>query len=132
MASSSEFPGVDLGMLAVDLAGTLSRYDYPIDICDADIEPNLPGFLRACLATAKGTEPPVSAPARTVQVKVKDTYGQYRVYPASPDAFRFAKIAGTKTFAPQDLAAIRELGYEITIAAESPRLPGGFGDATVI
>lgn len=73
----------------------------------------------------------VPAP-RTCQVKVRCTYGQDRVYPASPDAFRLARLAGTKTFEPRHLDVIRELGYEITMASESPRLPDGFGHATVI
>lgn len=42
-----EFPGVDLGMLAYDIAKMLSRYEYPVDAASTDIRPALPAFLRA-------------------------------------------------------------------------------------
>ena len=50
-----EFPGVDLDMLAYDIAKMLSRYEYPVDAASTDIRPALPAFLRAITAGAAGT-----------------------------------------------------------------------------
>ena len=49
-AVSTEFPGISLGLLAYDIADLLDRGQYPIGAADSDIEPALPGFLRAILA----------------------------------------------------------------------------------
>jgi hypothetical protein len=53
---SGEFPGVDLDMLASDIAGMLARYEYPVDAASTDIRPALPAFLRAVTASAAAGE----------------------------------------------------------------------------
>jgi hypothetical protein len=45
-----EFPGVSMGLLAYDISDLIGRAEYPIEISQDDIEPNLPAFLRACVA----------------------------------------------------------------------------------
>ena len=51
----------------------------------------------------------------TIKVQIRSVYGRDTVYPACPDAARFASIAGTKTLCDHTLRMIRELGYEIVI-----------------
>lgn len=119
-----------LGVLAYDISEAIAKnaddgYRLP-DIGQSDIEPNLPAFLAACQATADGV------PVPAVQVEVRDVYGTPKVYPANSCARLFAKLTRTKTFRAEDLDVIRELGFDVTMARESLRLPDGFGDATVI
>jgi hypothetical protein len=120
---------LNLGLLAYDIADLLSRFEYPLDISQSDIEPNLRDFLDACLATPGGHP---QASRRRVLVEVRNSYGRDLVYPADGTARIFAKIAGTRTFSPAGLDLIRQLGYEITMRQDSPRLPDGYGHAEVI
>lgn len=53
-----------------------------------------------------------------IKVHVRSVYGNDLVYPACPDAKRFAEIAGTKTLSHSVLCLIEALGY--TITAVSP------------
>lgn len=53
-----------------------------------------------------------------IKVEVRSVYGNSLVYPACPDARRFADIAGTKTLNHSVLCLIEALGY--TITAVSP------------
>lgn len=55
----------------------------------------------------------------TIKVEIWNVCGRDTVYPACPDAARFAAIAGTKTLGDHVLRMIRELGYEIQV--EHPR-----------
>jgi hypothetical protein len=41
----------DIKMLASDIAGEFSSIDYHIDVTGDAVEPNLPAFIEACLAT---------------------------------------------------------------------------------
>jgi hypothetical protein len=52
----ADFPGVDLEMLANDVADMLSRLGYPIDVASTDIRPALPAFLREITASAAASE----------------------------------------------------------------------------
>ncbi|HZT12702.1 MAG TPA: hypothetical protein VFA29_07855 [Candidatus Baltobacteraceae bacterium] len=56
----------------------------------------------------------------TIQIEVKNVYGELKVYPACEKAALFAKIAGTKTLTHHTLCQIEALGYEIINATESP------------
>lgn len=69
----------------------------------------------------------VTVSTRTVRVRTREDYGTPRVYPDCATGRLFARLTGKRTFSPQDLNAIRELGYTITMAAEAPRLPDGYG-----
>lgn len=51
-AGEDEFPGVDLDLLAYDIADMLGRCGYPVDAADCHIRPELPAFLRAITANA--------------------------------------------------------------------------------
>ena len=48
----ADFPGVDLDMLAYDIADLLERNGYPVDVASTHIRPALPAFLQAALASA--------------------------------------------------------------------------------
>lgn len=48
-----------------------------------------------------------------IKVQVRSVYGNDLVYPACPDAARFAEIAGTKTLSHSVLCLIEALGYTI-------------------
>lgn len=54
----------------------------------------------------------------TIEVLVKDQYGQRVYHPQNDNAYLFAKIAGTKTLTNSTLAYAKELGYEITFSYE--------------
>jgi hypothetical protein len=53
-----KFPGVNMGLLAYDISEAIDHGEYPglDDISFSEIEPNLPAFLAACLATAAEAE----------------------------------------------------------------------------
>ena len=51
----------------------------------------------------------------SITVEIRQVYGQDTVYPADDTARAFTKLTGRKTFTPRDLAAIRELGYAVTV-----------------
>ncbi len=55
----------------------------------------------------------------TIQIEVRNVYGQIKVYPACEKARHFAKIAGTTTLTHATLSEIEALGYEIVNATES-------------
>lgn len=51
--------------------------------------------------------------AQTIKITVRDVYGVPTIYPACPDAVRFAEIAGTKTLTERTLRLVQALGYTI-------------------
>jgi hypothetical protein len=64
-----------------------------------------------------------------VLVEVRDVYGTPKVYPADDTARTFTALTRTKTFRPEDLDAIRTLGYTILVDSDV-RLPDGYGPAS--
>ena len=50
-------------------------------------------------------------------VKVKNVYGQEKVYPICEKAKTFARIAGTKTLTTETIGLIKSLGYTLTAQA---------------
>jgi hypothetical protein len=53
MSKPSVPPGIDLDMLAEDLAGCISKYGYAeagFDVIGEAIRPALPAFIAACLS----------------------------------------------------------------------------------
>jgi hypothetical protein len=44
--------------------------------------------------------------------RIREAYGNVRAYPVTREATLLCNLAGTKTLRPQDLATIRELGFE--------------------
>ena len=60
----------------------------------------------------------------TVQVRVKNVYGEDKVYPASTTACILAEIAGTKTITAHTMQLIRQLGCTVEVLTGT--LPAGF------
>lgn len=45
--------GIDFDLLAYDISDMLSRNEYPLDVCAADILPALGDFLSAIISNAQ-------------------------------------------------------------------------------
>ena len=58
----------------------------------------------------------------SITVKIKNVYGEDKVYPVSERAKMFANIAGTKTLTDYTIAKIKELGYTIYVNVERQTL----------
>jgi hypothetical protein len=58
-------------------------------------------------------------PARTVTVRIKNVYGVEKVYPACPQAKLFTDISGTATLRPNDIKAIKMLGYGVVVEQQT-------------
>jgi hypothetical protein len=52
---------------------------------------------------------------KTVQVEIKNVYGSKVVYPVCQTAKLLSNLAGTKTFTPSAIVAIKDLGYQFEI-----------------
>lgn len=50
-----------------------------------------------------------------IRVRLKNIYGEDKIYPVCPQSKLFANLAKTKTLTKQTLIIIEKLGYEITI-----------------
>jgi hypothetical protein len=44
--------------------------------------------------------------------RLKDSYGHTRAYPVTREAVLLCQLTGAKTLLPQQISAIRELGFE--------------------
>ena len=55
----------------------------------------------------------------TITVRVTNSYGRKLVYPVCKAADEFAGIAGTKTLGTETIEAIKALGFEIQIQAQT-------------
>lgn len=55
----------------------------------------------------------------TIQIEIRNVYGNETIYPANDTAVTFAKIAGTKTLKPETLRLAKSLGYKIAVAANA-------------
>lgn len=51
-----------------------------------------------------------------VLVEVRSVYGTDKVYPVNDAAKHFARLTGTKTFSPSNIADISALGFKIVVA----------------
>ncbi|MDH5548051.1 MAG: hypothetical protein OEZ43_20935 [Gammaproteobacteria bacterium] len=51
---------------------------------------------------------------KQIIVKVKNVYGQDKIYPVCNAAQTFARIAGTRTLTPEVMSQIKKLGYVVT------------------
>ena len=58
----------------------------------------------------------------SITVKIKNVYGEDKVYPVADRAKMFANIAGTKTLTDYTIAKIKELGYTIYVNVERQTL----------
>jgi hypothetical protein len=48
-----------------------------------------------------------------ITVRIKNVYGEDKIYPVCSKAVTFANLINQKTFTPRDLSNIRLLGYSI-------------------
>tara|TARA_R110001592_G_scaffold88612_7_gene260929 strand:+ start:96 stop:269 length:174 start_codon:yes stop_codon:yes gene_type:complete len=55
----------------------------------------------------------------TIIVKIRNVYGNERIYPVCPKAATFARLAGTKTLSTYDIRAIKSLGFEVQVEAQT-------------
>jgi hypothetical protein len=55
----------------------------------------------------------------TITVKIRNVYGNERIYPVCPKAATFARLAGTKTLSTYDIRAIKSLGFEVQVEAQT-------------
>ena len=53
----------------------------------------------------------------TITVRIKDVYGEEKLYPVCRNAKLFASLAGTKTITKRSLLIIEELGFNVVIEA---------------
>jgi hypothetical protein len=56
---------------------------------------------------------------QAITVKIRNVYGEDKIYPVSDQAKLFANIAGTKTLTDYTIAKIKELGYTINVAQQT-------------
>jgi hypothetical protein len=54
-----------------------------------------------------------------ITVRITKNYGQRAVYPVCDIAQKLAALVGHKTFTDRDLDGIKDLGYTISVAAET-------------
>jgi hypothetical protein len=54
---------------------------------------------------------------KTIQIQIRNVYGNEQAYPVCDAAKTFAEIAGSKTLTPATLRKIQRLGYEIEVIA---------------
>ena len=70
-------------------------------------------------------KPPITTPTSTHNLmaityppifkatfRIREAYGNTRAYPVSREAVLLCQLTGTKTLLPQQMEAIRELGFE--------------------
>ncbi len=57
--------------------------------------------------------------SKRITVKIRNVYGEDKIYPVSDQAKLFANIAGTKTLTDYTIAKIKELGYTINVAQQT-------------
>jgi hypothetical protein len=50
-----------------------------------------------------------------ITVKVKNVYGQDRIYPICSKAKLFTRLTNTKTLSTWDINKIKELGYTVNV-----------------
>jgi hypothetical protein len=50
----------------------------------------------------------------TITVKIKNVFGNERIYPVCPQAKLFARLAGHKTLTRHAISVIKDMGYEVT------------------
>jgi hypothetical protein len=51
----------------------------------------------------------------TITIRVKDVYGQPKMYPACAASHIFASIAGTNTLTADTIKRIKTLGYQVNV-----------------
>jgi len=65
----------------------------------------------------------------TIQIEIRNVYGNETIYPANETAATFARIAGTKTLRRETITLAKSLGYTIEVvpnAAQVRAMAGAF------
>lgn len=60
----------------------------------------------------------------TIDVTIKNVYGNEMIYPACETAEKFCELIGKKTFSQSDMMRINELGYTMNVVAALGVIPG--------
>jgi hypothetical protein len=58
---------------------------------------------------------------KMITVEIKSVFGNEKIYPVSVEAHTFAKLIRQKTFTEQDIAIIKDLGYEVQVQSSHPQ-----------
>ena len=56
---------------------------------------------------------------QSITVKIRNVYGEDKVYPVSDEARLFASIAGTTTLTNSTINMIKQLGYSIWVEQQT-------------
>ena len=56
---------------------------------------------------------------KEITVKIKDVWGQERIYPMCEKGKLFSNIAGSKCLSRFDIEKIKRLGFEIKVQSET-------------
>jgi hypothetical protein len=63
----------------------------------------------------------------TIQIEIRNVYGNETIYPANETAATFARIAGTKTLKPETLRLAKSLGYTIDVVPSASQVAAMVG-----
>ena len=55
-----------------------------------------------------------------IHVKIRNVYGNDRVYPVCNGAWEFANIAGTASLTQHTINCIKSLGYKVIVQPQQP------------
>ena len=61
---------------------------------------------------------------QTMTVKLRESYGQQRIYPVCQNAHEIAGMMGTKTITPQAVKTLQRLGVSVQIQQPEIMLGG--------
>jgi len=54
----------------------------------------------------------------TIQVEIKNHFGNERIYPTNEEGRKLARLVGSKTFTRETIALARELGFSFEVKQE--------------
>ena len=54
----------------------------------------------------------------TIQVEIKNHFGNERIYPVNPEGKMLARLVGSKTFTRDTIALAKELGFKFEVIQE--------------
>jgi len=54
----------------------------------------------------------------TIQVEIKNHFGNERIYPVNPEGKMLARLVGSKTFTRDSIALAKQLGFSFQVIQE--------------
>ena len=63
----------------------------------------------------------------TIQIEIRNVYGNETIYPANATSDIFARIAGTKTLKRETLKLAEALGYKIEVVPSAAQIAAMVG-----